>query len=72
MLKNITWQNHFAIAKFKIPKGLKGKKNHKLPPFGKFTEVATRGVLWKKLLLEISQNLQETTVTESHVCNEIK
>ena len=38
-------QNHFAIAKFKIPKGLKGKKNHKLPPFGKFTEAATRGVL---------------------------
>ena len=25
------------------------------------TEVATRGVLWKKLFLEISQNLQENT-----------
>ena len=45
LVKKYYMQNHFAIAKFKIPKGLKGKKNHKLPPFGKFTEVATRGVL---------------------------
>ena len=27
----------------------------------KFTEAATRGVLWKKVFLEISQNSQENT-----------
>ena len=61
MEKHVTWQNHSVIAKFKIPKGLKDKKNQKLPPFGKFAEAATRGVLWKKVFLGTSQNSQGNT-----------
>ena len=36
LAKHVTWQNHSVIATFRIIKGLKGKKNQELPPFGKF------------------------------------
>ena len=39
------------------------KSYQKLPPFGKFAEAATRGVLWVRVFLEISKNPQENTCT---------
>ena len=36
------------------------------------TEAATRGVLWTKVFLEISQNLQENTCARPEACNFIK
>ena len=62
MEKHVPWQNHSVIAKFRIRfKRIKEKKNQKLPPLAKFAEAATRGVLWKKVFFEISQNSQENT-----------
>ena len=40
LTKYVTWKNHSVIAKFRIIKGLKGKKIQELPSFAKFvTEV---------------------------------
>ena len=41
-----------------------------MPAFGKLA--ATRGVLWKKMVLEISQNSPENTCARSQACNFIK
>ena len=49
--KHATWQNHSAIAKYKILKCLKGQKNLKLPPFGKFAETATASECVTEMLI---------------------
>ena len=36
LVKQVTWQNHSVIAKFRILKGFKKIEKKKLPPFGKF------------------------------------
>ena len=40
--------------------------------FQSFSEAATRGALWEKVLLEISQNSQENTCAKPEACNFIK
>ena len=39
--------------------------------FRQFTEAVTRGVLWKKVLLQISQNSQESTCAYNFIKKEI-
>ena len=58
------WQNMLhdkTIPSSKVKRLKRIKSYQKLPPFGKFAEAATRGVLWVRVFFEISKNPQENT-----------